>query len=454
MATVQDYGFQAPALQDNAGQGFDLSFVIGIVKRRYLYFATPFLLIAIVGFVTIKRLPPIYRAQGEILVESPAIPADLVHPTITELADQRFAVVKDRIMAEDNLIAMMNKYNLFPKARASMPTYLVLELLRSSVKLAPAPLEMSQPGSSSSAFTVSFDYEDPSLALAVTNDLIRQILSQDTSRRTSDASEITKFLEQQAKSLQDERDTVVAQIAAQHRPNQTQAVSEEVKTQMKVLAELEAELVQKSMVYSDQYPVIKDLKRKIAALKQAIASAPQAAVSVTDSTDGDEVATKVLEQQELNLQRDLDEATRKLAAARLGESMEKNQQAQHLQLISSPELPHQPVGPKKLKFFALTIAFAGMIGGGLAFAAEMLDRSVHASRDLARIVDPRLIVAVPYVFAPGEESRRRRKIILLSVALVSAILAGLAGTIAFVLSKGAPIDLGSLWISISSYFGH
>lgn len=451
MATLQEYGFQPPALQDDSGQGLDLSSVIGIVKRRYPYFAISFLLIVGASFAIIKRLPHIYRAEGEILVESPAIPPDLVHPMITELADQRFAIIKDRIMAENNLVAVMHKYNLFSKARASMPAYLVLELMRLSVKLAPAPLEMSQPGSATSAFTVSFDYEDPSLALAVTNEFIRQILSQDTSRRTSDASEVTKFLEQQVKSLQDERSTVLKQIAAQMRPDQKQAVSEEVKTQMKALAELEAELVEKSMVYSDEYPVIKDLKRKIAALKQVIASAPPATVSVADPTADDDVTTKVLEQQELNLQRDLDEANRKLAAARLGERMEKNQQAEHLQLISSPELPHQPVGPKKLKIFALTVAFAGMIGAGAAFAAEKLDRSVHGSRDLARIVDPRLIVMIPYVFAPGEKSRRRRKIILLSVTVVAAIL---AVAIAFVLSKDASIDLDSFWVSISSRFAH
>lgn len=452
MTTLQDYGFQPSALPDDSGQGLDLSSIIGIVKRRYLYFFIPFLPVAVAGFVIIKHLPPAYRAQGEILVESPAIPTDLVHPTITELPDQRFAVIKDRIMAENNLVAMMNKYNLFPTARASMPAYLVLDLMRSSLKLAPAPLEMTQPNNPTSAFTVSFDYEDPTLALAVTNDFIAQILTQDTSRRTSDASEITNYLEQQVKSLQDERNTIVAQIAAQTRPGQKkQAVSEEVRSEMKALAELEAELVQKSMVYSDEYPAIKDLKRKIAALKQVIASTPPAAVSDSDPTADKDVTTNILEQQELNLQRDLDEANRKLAAAQLGESMEKNQQAEHLQLISAPELPHQPVGPKKLKMFAIVIAFAGMIGGGTAFAAEMLDRSIHAARDLARIVDPRLIVTIPYVFVPGEKSRRRRKFTLLVIMMVVAIVVAVA---AFILSKGASIDLDSLRVSISSHFAH
>ena len=36
-------------------------------------------------------------------------------------------------------------------------------------------------------------------------------------------------------------------------------------------------LAQASAVYSDEYPVVKNLKKKIAALKHAIAAAPQPA---------------------------------------------------------------------------------------------------------------------------------------------------------------------------------
>src|SRR6185437_1352209 len=185
------------------------------------------------------------------------------------------------------------------------------------------------------------------------------------------------------------------------------AVSEEIKAQMKVLAELQAELVQKSMVYSDEYPVIKDLKRKIAALKRAIASAPQVQPS-TGSSDKPNVTTRLLEQRELNVQKNLDEANQKLTAARMGETMERNQQAQHLQLIESPELPHQPVSPKKMKLFGIVVAAAGLLGGGLAFAAEFLDGSIHGSRDLSHMVDPALIVTIPYLSIAGETYRRKR----------------------------------------------
>ena len=69
MAALENYGFQPPAARDDPGQGFDLASILGIVKRRYLYFAIPFLLVALAGYFIIKALPKVYRAQGEILLE-------------------------------------------------------------------------------------------------------------------------------------------------------------------------------------------------------------------------------------------------------------------------------------------------------------------------------------------------------------------------------------------------
>src|SRR6185312_5317265 len=120
-------------------------------------------------------------------------------------------------------------------ARESMPEYIVLALMRAAVTVQPAALETIQSGTSTSAFTVSFDYEQPDVALKVTDEFIREILNQDTSRRTNDATEITKFLEQEVKRLQQEHNAVLAQIEAlkQRPPSTTQAISEETKTNMK-----------------------------------------------------------------------------------------------------------------------------------------------------------------------------------------------------------------------------
>ena len=404
-----------------------LSYLVGVLKRHFFLFVLPFLIVILLGASIIKFMPKIYRAEGEILVESQKMAPDLFRPSITELFDERFALFRQLIMAPDNLLAVMNKFNLFPGQRASLSQYQLVDLMRSRVQIEPATLEMRPNNQTSTfAFTVKFDYEIPDVAVKVTNEFLTEILSADASRRTSTASETTKLVEQQVKQARDQHDAVVTQIEKLKRrpPDQAQIVSDDVKAQAKVLADLQADLIQKSSVYSEEHPVIKGLKRKIAALKRTVESAPQAVLTGDKSQD---VAVQMLVQQETDLEKRLQDAENKLTIARLGETMERNQQADHLRIIAYPELPQKPIKPNKLKLFAIVLGAAGAIGAGCIFAAEMLDGSIRRSRDLERIIDKHLIVNIPYIFAPGEDPRKRRNFVLLFTISVVPLVMAVAG---------------------------
>ena len=422
---------QQPVLYEDQDRNLDLSsllsYLVGVLKRHFFLFVLPFLIIILLGALTIKFMPKIYQAEGEILVESQKMAPDLFRPSITELFDERFALFRQLIMAPDNLLAVMNKFNLFPSQRASLSQYQLLDLMRSRVQIEPATLA-TRPNNQTStfAFTVKFDYEVPDVAVKVTNEFLTEILSADASRRTSTASETTKLVEQQVKQARDQHDAVVAQIEKLKRrpPDQAQIASDDVKAQAKALADLQADLIQKSSVYSEEHPAIKDLKRKIAALKRTVESAPQAALTSDKSQD---VAVQMLVQQETDLEKRLQDAENKLTIARLGETMERNQQADHLRIISYPELPQKPIKPNKLKLFAIVLGAAGAIGAGCVFAAEMLNGSIRRSHDLERIIDKHLIVNIPYISAPGEASRTRRNFILLFTISVVPLVAAVAG---------------------------
>ena len=207
---------------------------------------------------------------------------DLFRPSITERFDERFAIFRQLIMAPDNLLAVINKFNLFPAQRASLSQYQLLGLMRSRIEIDPATLEMRANNQMSTfAFTVKFDYEVPDVTVKVTNEFLTEILSADANRRTSTANETTKLVEQQVKQARDQHDAVVAQIEKLKRspPDQAQIASDDMKAQTKALADLQADLIQKSSVYSEEHPVIKGLKKKIAALKRTVELAPQAVVT-------------------------------------------------------------------------------------------------------------------------------------------------------------------------------
>jgi uncharacterized protein involved in exopolysaccharide biosynthesis len=209
--------------------------------------------------------------------------------------------------------------------------------------------------------------------------------------------------------------------------------------QQKSLTDAQAELVQMSAVYSDEHPAVKNLKKKIAAMKRAIAAMPPEAAETAKAPSQD-VNVSLLERHEVELAKDLDDASRKLGIARLGESMERGQQGERLQVIEQPSVPQKPVRPQTLKWYAVAFALAGMIGAGCVFATEMLDGSIRGSRDLARVIDKHLIISIPYLSTPGEEYRRRRKLVLLCLAIVALLTA----VIIVAVVKGVSIDFFSV----------
>ena len=134
-----------------------------------------------------------------------------------------------------------------------------------------------------------------------------------------------------------------------------------------------------------------------------------------------------LVQQQKATEQDLDTASKKLTAARLGESLERNQQSEHLQVLEQPIVPQRPVKPNRPKLFALSFAVAAAAGLGTVILAEMLDKTIRGSRELAGVFDSRLLVSIPYILTAGETAQRRRKIIFLWVALGVFLLVGLSG---------------------------
>ena len=166
-----------------------LSHIVGVLRRRIYYFTIPFLLVVMVGFAVVAIQRPIYRAEGRILVESPEIPPDLVHPTITEVANERVQVIQQRIMTRDNLMDVVNKYNLFPREREWMSGTELLDLIRSRMEIKPVALDAQTSSNNPTiAFTLSFDYEIPPVAQRVANEFLTSILSEDAATRTNNAS--------------------------------------------------------------------------------------------------------------------------------------------------------------------------------------------------------------------------------------------------------------------------
>ena len=102
-------------------------------------------------------------------------------------------------------------------------------------------------------------------------------------------------------------------------------------------------------------------------------------------------------------------------------------------------MPQKPIKPNRPKILAMVLLLAIMAGGGLALALEMLDATIRGGRDLLRVADGQMIVAIPYITTRAELRRRRLRMVAAAGAMVVLLLAGAA--VAHVLLR--PLD--ELW---------
>ena len=437
---------------ENARGGRSLSHYLGVLRRRFLYLTIPFVLIVFVGSFIVMIQRPIYSAEGKLLVESQEIPTELVRPTVTTAATERIQVIQQRITARDNLLAIINKFALFPSQRKWMSGTQLLDLMkeRMQIKLVDLNLPVRQ-SNLTIAFTVGFEYEEPELAMKVANEFVTSILNEDARNRNNRAVETTKFLARESTRLETELGAIEAQVAElKRRPRDLigsfAGPGSPPDPNLMQLAALKADLVQKSSLYSKTHPELKVLKQKIAALEEAIAQTPEAPkpLSANQASQGEGGLEPLLRQQ-LNVEKALEEATRKLAAARMGESLERDQQSERLQVIEQPTIPQKPVKPNRSKLFAMVFALAAMSAGGALITAEKFDRSIRSKRELFGVIDSHLIVAIPYICTKAELHQRRTRIYYTIGIIATVFVAGITAA----LLLGPPVDV--LLATLSQY---
>jgi polysaccharide biosynthesis transport protein len=151
--------------------------------------------------------PPTYQSGGTILIEQQEIPQDLVRSAVTSFADQRVQVISQRVMTTQNLLSLIERYNLYPNMRLSKPREVLLQRMRDDIALKMISADVIDPRSgrptqATIAFNVSYKNRSPELALKVASDLASLYLNENLTSRTHLAEQTSSFFAEEASRLQ------------------------------------------------------------------------------------------------------------------------------------------------------------------------------------------------------------------------------------------------------------
>ncbi len=162
--------------------------------------------------------PATYRSAGTILIEQQELPSDLVQSTVTGYADERIQVISQRVMTTDNLLGIIQRYNLYPKLRKNQPREVLLAKMRKDIHFAMISADVidpreGRPTKADIAFSVSYDSRSPDTAARVANELVSLYLDENLRNRKQISADAENFLTGEADRLQRSIASMQAQLA-------------------------------------------------------------------------------------------------------------------------------------------------------------------------------------------------------------------------------------------------
>jgi polysaccharide chain length determinant protein (PEP-CTERM system associated) len=451
-----------------------------ILKRRWWIIAIPAIIFPIVGFGITFLVQPQYVSQTLVLVEQQKVPESYVKAVVTEDLSGRLASMKEQILSRSRLQPIIERFNLFSNGKMSMDDR--IDMTRRNIGIAPIQSEIARtnglPG-----FFISFKANDARTAQLVCGEIQSLFVSENLSDRAASAAGTTDFLKGQladAKAKLDEQDAKLAKFQQMYmgklpgaeasninmlttlntqldaatqalsRMEQDKSYAESIlamqiqnqgtqapehgglapQAQQIELQQLLAQEADLTTRYTDDYPDVVAVRRKIAELRQKIAASPpppavaaapstpkvtdppavqqlrlqiramdqgiaqkrrdQAAVQAQLRTYQDRVASSpAVEEEYKSITRDsqtarafYDDLNNKMNQSKMATDLERRQQGEQFRVMDEPNLPESPSFPKRQVFVG------GGLGAGLALGLlivallEYLDTAVRTERDI------------------------------------------------------------------------
>lgn len=184
----------------------DLSFYFAVFLRRLHYFIIIFALVSAAAIAAAFLLPPVYRANAVLLVESPQIPGALAAPTVQAQALEKLQTIQNRLMTRTNLLEIAQKLKVFKDMGKMTPDEIVQGMRDHTF------ITNSAGRGQATIMTVAFEGESGPIVAGVVNEYVTLILQEDMATRTERAEGTVEFFNQEVERLSGELDKMSAKI--------------------------------------------------------------------------------------------------------------------------------------------------------------------------------------------------------------------------------------------------
>jgi polysaccharide chain length determinant protein (PEP-CTERM system associated) len=455
---------------------------LDILRRRLWIVAIPVLVFPIIAVGISFFITPQYLSQTLVIIDHQKVPDDIVKPVVSSDLDSRLSSMREQILSRSRIQPIIERYNLYGNKHMSLDDR--IDLVRKGIAIRPIHSDISRAGGLP-GFYISFTANDARTAQLVCGEVTRLFLDANLKNREDTTQGTTEFIKNQlaaAKTNLDEQDAKLAafqrenigKLPGEGTPNvnmltslntQLEAATQQLgrmeqdKSYLESMlsqqiaaaatsasggagqsvapqvqqAELQTLLSQEADLtshYTNDYPDVIAIRRKIADLRRKIAEPPPA-VSTTAANSAptrydspaiqqlraqlraaeqgiqskraeqaqiqssvriyqDRIASSPLaEEQYKALTRDYttaqgfyDELLKKMNQSKMATALESQMQGEQFRIMDEPNLPDSPSFPKRPVFAGAGLAAGLMLGLAIIGLLEYQNTALRNERDI------------------------------------------------------------------------
>jgi succinoglycan biosynthesis transport protein ExoP len=176
----------------------------------------------------VQELPPVYRAEALILVDSQKIPDRYVSSTVNTDIQDRLASISQEILSATRLQQVIDNFGLYRDERGRLTQEEIIELMRKDISI---KLEKGWTRDRPGAFRVGYQGRNPGLVTEVATRLANLFIEENLRTRERQAEGTADFIDSQlneAKKSLDELEARVSKYKLAHNgdlPEQQNALS-------------------------------------------------------------------------------------------------------------------------------------------------------------------------------------------------------------------------------------
>lgn len=178
-------------------------------KRKWVLLV--WLVVGLIGAgVAFLLLPKVYRSSTLILVESQKVPTDYIKPMAVDTIEERLIAIQQQIMSRTLLQKIIEEFHVYDDELKRQPLEDVIDLMRRNIKITMVDDRFHR---NIQAFTISYDSDQPALAMQVTNKLASLFIGENLKVREQLVEGTSEFLEGELYRLKERLDRQEAEIS-------------------------------------------------------------------------------------------------------------------------------------------------------------------------------------------------------------------------------------------------